>query len=257
MNLLTADARNGNGEETGFVQKVEPRVRILLSLIFAAVTLALRSPALLAAALALAGALACLARLPPAPLLRRLLALEAFMVPVVLFLPFTAPGPAIAEIAGYALSRDGIEQALRLVLTSNAVALTLLSLVGTIEPTTLGHALLQLGVPDKLARMLLLTVRYVAVLHGEYARLRLAMRARAFQPHSDRHTWTSFGYLFGMLLVRSFERSERVGQAMKCRGFSGRFLTLDALPPTRADWAFAGVLSAAIATLGVCQFVVA
>jgi cobalt/nickel transport system permease protein len=34
------------------------------------------------------------------------------------------------------------------------------------------------------------------------------------------------GNVTGTLLVRSLERAERVGQAMRCRGFDGRFHSL-------------------------------
>ena len=35
------------------------------------------------------------------------------------------------------------------------------------------------------------------------------------------------GDLLGMLLVRGYDRSERIMAAMKCRGFQGRFYLLD------------------------------
>ena len=41
------------------------------------------------------------------------------------------------------------------------------------------------------------------------------------------HSYRTFGYLVGMLLVRSFDRSERVLAAMKCRGFRGQYWLLD------------------------------
>jgi cobalt/nickel transport system permease protein len=70
-------------------------------------------------------------------------------------------------------------------------------------------------------------VRYIDVLDAEFMRLRQAMRARAFVPRSNRHSWNSFGWLIGMLLVRSLERSERILAAMKCRGFDGRLYLLE------------------------------
>jgi cobalt/nickel transport system permease protein len=82
---------------------------------------------------------------------------------------------------------------------------------------------------------LLFTVRYIAVLGEEAARLRTAMRARAFEPRTDRHTLTTYGYLVGMLLVRAAERAERVLEAMKCRGFEGRWPVLDQPHLGRAD----------------------
>ena len=46
-------------------------------------------------------------------------------------------------------------------------------------------------------------------------------------PAFSAHTLKTFGYLVGLLLVRGMERGERVLAAMKCRGFDGRFRTLE------------------------------
>ena len=252
--LIAADRRRADAEPApSLVQRVDARVRIVLGVAFALAAVSLSSPPLLSLALVVAVVLAALARLPAGPTLRRMLGLDAFMVPILLLLPFTVPGEPVAAWGSYAISIDGIEQAARIVLTANAVVLALLALVGTIEPAMLGHALLSLGVPDKLARMLLLTVRYVAVLRTEYERLRTAMRARAFRAASSRHTWTTFGYLFGMLLVRSFERSERIVDAMKCRGFAGRYFVAEADPLRRIDWGFAAAVSSLLLVLGAAQ----
>lgn len=254
--LISADRRRADAEPPpGLVQRIDARVRIVLGAAFALLAVSLSSLPLLGFALATAAGLAMLARLPAGPTLRRMLGLDAFMVPILLFLPFTVPGEPVAVWGAFAISVEGVEQAARIVLTANAVVLALLALVGSIEPAILGHALLGLGVPDKLARMLLLTVRYVAVLRMEYQRLRTAMRARAFRARSDRHTWVSFGYLFGMLLVRSFERSERIADAMKCRGFAGRYFVADAPPLRRADWGFAAALGSVLLVLGAGQVI--
>ncbi len=76
------------------------------------------------------------------------------------------------------------------------------------------------------------------VLHREYLRLRAAMKARGFRPRLDRHTYRSFGYLVGMLLVRSLDRAERIAAAMKCRGFRGHFFMLDHFAFSRRDVSF-------------------
>ncbi|MCX8955322.1 cobalt ECF transporter T component CbiQ, partial [Ruegeria sp. NA] len=58
-----------------------------------------------------------------------------------------------------------------------------------------------------------------------------------------------FGYLVGMMLVRAIERSERILDAMKCRGFSGRMLLLQDFALTRRDIVFAAGLGALCAGL--------
>ena len=105
--------------------------------------------------------------------------------------------------------------------------LAILILLGTMEINTLGHALSHLRVPDKISHILLFTIRYLDVLHREYLRLRAAMKVRGFRPSINRHTYRSLGYLLGMLLIRSIDRSERIMAAMKCRGFRGRFYLLE------------------------------
>ena len=82
-------------------------------------------------------------------------------------------------------------------------------------------------VPAGLSHLFLFTVRYLDVLHGEYLRLRGAMKVRCFRPRMDAHTYRSLGNLLGMLLVRGYDRSERILAAMTCRGFQGRFYLLD------------------------------
>lgn len=254
--LVTTDWRaDATALPLGRVQQIDARVRIVLAAAFALTAVALESLPLLGATTLVAAALAALARLPAGPTVKRMLSMDAFMIPILVLLPFTVPGEAAGAIGPWTITVEGAHQAAKIVLTANAVVLALLALVGTIEPVRLGQALLGLGAPEKLARMLLLTARYVGVLHAEYVRLRLAMRARAFRCAGTLHTWRSVGYLFGMLLVRSVERADRIGDAMKCRGFTGRFPAADFAPPSAGDWAFAATVSALLLLLVILDAV--
>jgi cobalt/nickel transport system permease protein len=217
------------------------------------VVVGLNTLAGLLAALAVALALAALARLPVMPTLKRLAAMDAFMVVILIFLPFTVAGQPVFAVGSLTASAEGLRQAAEIVLTANGVVLATLALVGTIEPVVLGHALARLGLPEKIVHLLLFTVRYIALLETEYARLRLAMTARAFRGRGGMHTWRSLGWLFGMLLVRSFERSERIRDAMKCRGFSGRYHLIDTEVLTAADAGFALAVGGGLIALGMIE----
>ena len=236
----------------GWLRAFDPRLRVATAVATAVVVVAGQSLPVLAAAFVVAMVLASLAGLGIVATARRMVAMDLFMVPLLLFLPFTVPGVAIAEIGPLVASREGGLRAIEIVLTANTVVLVLLALVGTLEPVVLGHALARLRVPAKLVHLLLFTVRYVETLRREYGRLRLAMRARGFRPRGDRHTWRSFGWLFGMLLVRAFERAERILEAMRCRGFAGRYHALDDIRWRPADW-----LGSAAAAFALGLFVVA
>jgi cobalt/nickel transport system permease protein len=68
--------------------------------------------------------------------------------------------------------------------------------------------------------------RYLHVLFDELGRMTIARRARTFRP-GGLVSWTLLTSLISMLLLRSFERSERVHDAMIARGWDGTLRTLD------------------------------
>jgi cobalt/nickel transport system permease protein len=231
-NLLGADCAchaslHATLERSGVVSRLDPRTRILAASVFALLTVSLNHLPTLGVAVALSVVTAILARLEVRPTLRHMLALDGFMVLALVMLPFTVAGDTVVSLYGLDASRQGMVQALVILFKANAVVLMVLALVGSMDTVALGQALRRLGTPEKLVHLYLFTVRYLDVLHREYRRLRTAMKARAFTMRSDRHTWTSIGYLFGMLMVHSVERSERIVAAMRCRGFDGTFPIMD------------------------------
>ena len=232
------------------VHRLDPRGRVVVAAAFSLLIAVSDRFGVLGIGLALAVAGALLARLPFLPVLKRLGGLNAFMAMLWVVLPLTAARTETVLVGPLAVSREGLLLAARITLKANTILLALTVLVSTLEVTTLGHALSHLRVPDKLVHLLLFTVRYVDVLHHEYARLRQAMRVRCFRAGTNRHTYRMLGYLVGMLLVKSVDRSERIMAAMKCRGFCGRFYVLTHFAFAGRDAAFGVVSLAGLFTLG-------
>ncbi|SBS33310.1 Energy-coupling factor transporter transmembrane protein EcfT [Marinomonas aquimarina] len=220
------------------IDRLDPRLRVVLVSVFAVVTVLSQSFMSLSMAAAMGLLLALLAQLNIKRTLRRVLAMDMFMIFLIILLPFTTPGETWFEVAGLSASKAGFLHALMILLKAHAVVLALLAMVGTLSATTLGHALARLRVPDKLVHLMLFTVRYLEVIGQEYKRMRRAMQARAFVLRTNRHTWRAIGYLVGMLLVHSLERSERIMAAMKCRGYQGKFYLFDDMTFTRQDVTF-------------------
>ncbi|MCW8902221.1 MULTISPECIES: cobalt ECF transporter T component CbiQ [Sedimenticola] len=216
LTLIEKESRNDR------LRQFDPRLRLITALLFAMTVVSLHLIPLLLLTLLLALGMAWWIGLSGSLLLKRLLVMEGFMIVLLVMLPFSVPGESLFTLGPFNASIEGVQRALQIVLRANAIVILLMALIGTLEPVVLGHALGQLRLPDKLIHLFLFTVRYIGVLFDEYRRLRLAMRARAFVAGSNRHTWRTFGWLVGMLLVRSLERSERILAAMKCRGFNGR-----------------------------------
>jgi cobalt/nickel transport system permease protein len=244
--LWEADA----GARAAPLRSLDARLRVLATLGFAVVTVSLERLDALLAALGLALALVAAARVPWPRLRRALLAVDGLMVLVVALLPFTTPGAPVAMPGGLEASREGLVLAAAVALKANAVVLASLALVGTLDAPALGHALHHLRVPARLVDLLLFTVRYLSLLEREQRRLRMALKARAFTPRPDLHTWRTLGLLVGMLLVRALARAERVLAAMRCRGFDGSFHRVRHPRARRRDWVATGALAMVLAALG-------
>lgn len=228
---------------SGWLDQFDPRLRLLTALLFALTTVSLQQTPLLILVLTASLLTAKFSGLAGSLLIKRLLAMEGFMVVLLIMLPFSVPGDSLFTLGPFSASEQGFVRALQIVLKANAIVIMLMTLIGTLEPVVLGHALGQLRLPEKLIHLFLFTVRYIGVLFDEYQRLRMAMRARAFVAGSNRHTWRSFGWLIGMLLVRSLERSQRILAAMKCRGFNGKLYLIATDHWQRRDSLFLSILS--------------
>lgn len=238
------------GERRTLIHRLDPRMRVATGFLFAVIVCLSQSPPALAASFATALALLALARPDRGRIVRGLAALNLFMFLLAVSLPPFVAGEAVWRIGSLAWSREGMWRAAAIAIRANSILAALIALLGAMEPAHLGFALCRLGCPEKLAHVLLFMIRYIEVIHREYHRLRDAMRMRGFRPACDRRTCQAYGYLVGLLLVRSLDRSDRIVEAMKCRGFRGHFHVLTPLRIGAWDLLFAALATADMAFLG-------
>jgi cobalt/nickel transport system permease protein len=202
----------------------------------AVVQLQTLGPALVA--LACAGVLAVVGHLPRRWTLVRLGFVALLLAPFLVLLPLIHTGGPTWELGPITLALDGFRVAFLLSCKTLALVLLMLVLLTSAPPPDTLKAAQAMRVPGVLVHLTLLTYRYVFVLAGELTRLRIALRVRGYRNRATLHSYRTVGHVAGMLLVRGAERAERVGQAMRCRGFDGRFRSLCEFRTRTADVAF-------------------
>jgi cobalt/nickel transport system permease protein len=222
------------------IHNLDPRVKIVAALAFSLIVALNNSIAMTAASFCFPLALIVCARISVKKLLMRLVAVNVFIGLLWLCLPLTVPGEALYSLESLSISKEGIVAAFSLTLKSNAIILAIIALLGTSRVFALVHALSHLGVPDKLIHLFFFCFRYIQVIHEEYHRLANAAKMRSFKPGTNVHTYKTYAYFFGALLVRSLDRSHRIMAAMKCRGFKGNFYILDDYQMKSLDYLVAG-----------------
>lgn len=199
--------------------------------------------------LLLLAVVAVLAALPPLILLRRLVVEVPFLL-FVLGLPFLGSPPELT-VLGVGLSEPGLQAAASIALKATFGLLATGILAATTALPEIITGLERLRVPRVFTAVAAFMVRYTEVVLGELARMRTARACRGGDP---RWLWQvrEVAVGLGALVVRTFERGERVYLAMASRGYTGALpAALTGTAASRASWtaALAVPLLAAIGTV--------
>ena len=131
-------------------------------------------------------------------------------------------------------------------------------LVTTTQFPDLIHAFEHLRTPRVLTTIIAFLYRYLFVLTDEAMRLMRAREARSAvlpgRKRGGKLSWRAgvAGGMVGQLFLRSYERSDRIYNAMLARGYSGHLRTLNPHSMTGQDWL---VLIVALAALLFVQLV--
>lgn len=236
------------------IHRLDPRAKVITAAAFSiVVALSDRFVALLPSIL-FAVSFVFLARLSLKRVCLRLLMVNLLILMLWLSLPFTIDGEILFSLGPLTATREGIERAVALTIKSNAIIMTLMVFIATMPVFTLGRALRFFRVPEKIVHLLSFTYRYIHVINMEYSRLVNAVKIRGFDPGNNIHTYRTYAFIVGMVLLKSYERANRVRQAMLCRGFRGKFYDLNEFSFRALDWMVMVTSLFAVLGIGILQW---
>lgn len=233
----------------------DPRVKIIVIFTFIAVVATTQSFSTAFTALIFALLLVVTAQLPFPKVAGRLLVVNTFTIFLWLVLPLTYGGSTTVIFAGVPLSVAGLKISLLISLKTNAIILSILALLSTSTIAAIGYSLQSLGIPNRLSFLILFSYRNINVMYAEYKKLLCAAKMRNFSPQTNMHTYKTYAYLFAMTLVKSWNRGERIHEAMTLRGFDGNFHTLEQPAMVKNDYFFLCISFLLIACTACLNFI--
>ena len=258
LNLTFDRYRSGDS----IIHHLDPRVKVAATILFIVSTALLPDGAWLALALSWGCVLiACAASgLGLGYLLRRSLVALPFALAAVTML-FNLPGQPlfVAHIGPWQLTASdaGLVRFASILVRSWVSVQMAILLTATTRFPDLMHALRHLRVPGLLIAIISFMFRYLFVVVDEAIRLMRARQARSARPAGGGGggsvAWRArvTGHMTGQLLLRSFERSDRIYSAMLARGFRGRFVTVNPHMMQRRDWIMGGLAVIALIMMQV------
>lgn len=191
----------------------DPRIKIIsISVLIVSIVL---TPYIIGAVLGLITAIVMvlISRIPFSFIFRHLRWVFIFCIFLLIIMPLTAD--------------DGFRYAILISLRAISAVILLFPMIGTMKFDSTLKALQKLKIPNMFVQMIMFTYRYIFVLIEETRRTLVASVSRGFKKKTSVYNLKITGSIIGMLFVRSFERTERIYNAMICRGYNGKIKTLD------------------------------
>ncbi len=232
---------------TSLIHRLDPRVKVAVTVLFILSNVLLPDGAWLAFLLTwlMVVLISALAGLGAGYAARRSFVALPFALAAVTAL-FSIPGPPAAALhlgpLQATITQPGLLRFLSIVVRSWISVQIAILLVATTQFPDLIHALRHLHVPSVLVAIISFMYRYLFVLSDEAMRLNRARESRSARPSGSPGSpplpWRAqvTGHMAGQLFLRSYERSDRIYNAMLARGYQGNLLTLHAHQMRRLDW---------------------
>ena len=218
------------------VNRWDPRYKLAAMGLFVLAIALLKTIPMAAIAIVLAAVLIRLTALPFHFVSHGLSFILVFLIPFLLIMPFTYPGESAFTVLGAGFAWEGLRLATLIFIKAVSIVLVSFAVFGSSRFDVSMLALQHLRCPKVVVQMLLFTYRYTFVFLDEMRRMHTSMRSRGFIPHTNVQTMTIFGHFIGTLLIRSFERTERVYKAMLSKGYQGELHSMVRFKSSSSDY---------------------
>jgi len=161
------------------------------------------------------------------PSIRFLIRRMYVVIPFVFFallLPFISKsGTAIYLYNNIAIYQGGLFEMANILIKSVAGVSMSVALTATTSQFDIIKGLEKLKFPKIFVSILSFSLRYISVYISEFKRVKLAMKSRGFNNKSLKDS-VAVAYAGSAMLIRGFERGERVYSSMVSRGFDGNLV---------------------------------
>jgi cobalt ECF transporter T component CbiQ len=216
-------------EERGYLQRLDPRVKLVAVLGFITCSAASRNLTVVIAIAVLALVVALFSRIPLTSFTPVWIGMFVFSGLIAGPAIFLTPGPTLATIPwlDWNISSYGVRSAVLLIVRSEVSITCSVLLVLTTPWIHVMKAMRVVGVPTTVVVILGMTYRYIFLMLQSASDMFEARQSRVIGKLSDADARRLASATVGVLLSKSFQLSNDVYMAMQSRGFRGEVYTLD------------------------------
>ncbi|RKD28789.1 cobalt ECF transporter T component CbiQ [Thermohalobacter berrensis] len=200
------------------LNNLNPKLKIIGAMVLAFTFSFIKSIELLPVIFFISLVIYYLSKLPLSLLLKRWIIPAPFVILMGLFMMFFSEGQTVLTIGYLSIKKEGIYWALTIITKFLSILTIMVTLFQTTHFIDIVRALNSLGVPAILTDIIIFTYRYIFEIGKQLNKMQISMRLRGFRNRGLKNI-ISLVSLVGTILVRSYEQSEKVYNAMILRGY--------------------------------------
>tara|TARA_B110000858_G_C17533340_1_gene350227 strand:+ start:48 stop:641 length:594 start_codon:yes stop_codon:yes gene_type:complete len=160
-------------------------------------------------------------RIPLKTYLKRL-TIDIPFILFALFLPFLSSGnnDVVMTILSFDVYRTGLLEMLAILFKATSGVSLGIVLTATTTNIEIIYGLQKLKLPSIIIAIMSFSIRYIDVFIDEFKRVKISMQSRGYIEKGIKNL-IPIAYASGAMLIRGYERGERVYLSMVSRGFNG------------------------------------
>lgn len=221
------------------IHKFDPRLKIIVSLFLLVAVVVTPNDRIIDHILFLPFLIAALviSKLPFGAILRRMLVVLPLVLIISISLPFVKPGRPVLQFDFFVpitLTSTGLETFISVIIKATFATWIMTILTASTQFRDLLAAMQQMKFPRIFTSLLGFVYRYIFLFIDELEHLNIGRRSRSFGNNTVLAV-KGLGWMISSLFVRSFDRGERIYQAMCARGFDGVFITTTEMKITQKE----------------------
>jgi len=154
-------------------------------------------------------------------ILKRIKTPLLFLLPLFLFLPLSSGGDILISFWKVSIYKQGISLSMLIFFKTLSIVLIFSMLTSSTKTVNLFSSLTKLKFPIKFVEMIAFSYRYFFVFRKMVAQMKSSMILKGYKSKNSISSLKDTASLIGMVIIRSFEQTDRVYNAMLLRGYNG------------------------------------
>jgi len=207
------------------IHRWDIRVKIITFTVLAFTFSVYKSILTVSAAFFLIVMIALLSKIPLIFLFSKIRIPMYFLIPMMALLIITSGGPVLGEIGIVKIYSEGLLLSGVIFLKSFSIIMLFNIMINSATFLDTACSLRSLKISDNMINIILFSYRYIYLFFQDLRKMRTALKLRGFKSRNSLLSLKTSAYLVGSLLVRSYEHTEKVYNAMVLRGYNGKVVT--------------------------------